>query len=75
MGLIFFFCPLFVPYWLLFGLTKALFVCNSALSNTVGGSGSSCVKNVGLYLATTILDIFILLFPYGSFTNYVYKTR
>ena len=39
MGLIFFF---FLPFIcgilaILFGLTKALFVCNSALSNTVGG--------------------------------------
>ena len=38
-------------------------------------SGSSCIQNFGLYLATTILNIFIQLFPYGSLTNYVYKTR
>ena len=38
MGLIFFFLPFICGILaILFGLTKALFVCNSALSNTVGG--------------------------------------
>ena len=55
MGLIFFFlpfiCAILATIW---PHKEALFVCNSALSNTVGGQlGSSCVQNFGLYLATT----------------------